>query len=157
MSIILALPVVSTFTFMFLVVEPVSPTTTSALQTGHVRVSLMRSIFSFLALDSGFPKTLRPRPSRKDTSEGLIAPRSPNINRSQMNAPIPSSPSLRPSVYPPPPRSPGPRFQELDLASTNNASSFQLDTPPRRVPARQDSLGLGINLRRTSSHMADDR
>lgn len=142
--------------------DPGSPTTASALQTGHVRVSLLRSMFSFFSLDGTYSK-LRPRASRKDTSEGIIAPRSPNLPRSplpQRSGTLPSSPSLRPTMYPPPPRSPGPRVQELDLASSppNNARDFRLDTPSGQLSARRGTGGgLGISLRRTASYMGDDR
>ncbi|KAF8969492.1 transmembrane adaptor Erv26-domain-containing protein [Flammula alnicola] len=141
--------------------EPLSPTAASSTQTSQSRVSLIRSMFSFLSFDNNIPR-LRSRPSRKDTSEGIIAPRSPALPRAplpQVHASIPSSPSLRPSAYPPPPRSPGPRTQEFDLASGNgNSSNFKLDTPPRRTrQVTGDGLGLGISLRRTASYMADDR
>lgn len=145
------------------IADPGSPTAASAIQTGHVRVSLLRSLFTFVSLDGTYSK-LRPRPSRKDTSEGIIAPRSPNIPRSplpQRSGTLPSSPLLRPTVYPPPPRSPGPRVQELDLASsTPNTRDFRLDTPSGRLSARRstgESQGLGISLRRTASYMGDDR
>ncbi|KAF9568950.1 DUF396-domain-containing protein, partial [Agrocybe pediades] len=103
--------------------EPTSPNSTSSVQTGPVRTSLIRSI-------------LRPRPSRKDTTEGLIAPRSPNPTRTSSlpHGHSPRSPMLRPAAYPPPPRSPGPRVQELEVSDqpplTN--SNFSLDSPPRR-------------------------
>lgn len=148
----------------FFIAEPLSPTAASALQTGQARVPLLRSIFSFFSLDGTYTR-LRPRASRNDTSEGIIAPRSPNLPRSplpQRSGTLPSSPSLRPTMYPPPPRSPGPRVQELDLASsTTNARDFRLDTPSGRLSARRgtggESQGLGISLRRTASYMGDDR
>lgn len=125
-----------------------------ALQTTvPARVSLIRSIFSHIAFE-GFP-IIRPRPSRRDSAEGILAPRSPAPAPSPL-ARRPSSP-FRSSTYPSaPPRSPGPRIQELDTnsLSTNSSTNFQLHTPPRRATLRQNSmghsLGLGTPVRRSS-------
>ncbi|KAF9478162.1 DUF396-domain-containing protein [Pholiota conissans] len=147
-----ALPVAAT--------EPMSPTVTMT-QTGPSRVSLIRSTLGFLSFDNALPRFRSSK--RKDSTEGLIAPRTPNPPRSPMPAthnPLPGSPALRASMYPPPPRSPGPRAQEIEVATGNTASNFKLDTPPRRSTTQQtrtDSLGLGISLRRTASYVADER
>ncbi|KDR83908.1 hypothetical protein GALMADRAFT_86590 [Galerina marginata CBS 339.88] len=140
--------------------EPNSPTV--SVHTGEPRVSLIRSMFSVFSFEGSIPR-IRTRPSRKNTSEGIIAPRSPNPPRTpQPQGPLPGSPALRPVAYPPPPRSPGPRIQELEVSSSpSNNPNFSLDTPPRRrtQPARQgtgDSVGLGLSgLRRTSSFMSE--
>ena len=120
-------------------------------------VSLIRSIFSFFSFDS-IPR-MRPRLSRKDTSEGIIAPRSPAPIPSPLPN-IPSSPLLR-SSYSGPPRSPGPRAQELDVHLSPN-TNFRLGTPPGRSapPIRRtatgEGLGLGIAMRRSKGPTIDD-
>jgi len=141
--------------------EPSSPTGPSSMQTAQSRVSLIRTIFSYFSFEGSIPR-IRSRPSRKDTSEGLIAPRSPlppQVHR-------PASPALiRTAPYPPPPRSPGPRVQglkaqELEVNSPASNSNFRLGGVPKGMPIRQasgDSLGLGMNLRRTTSVAADDQ
>lgn len=120
-------------------------------------VSLIRSIFYFFSFDS-IPR-MRPRPSRKNTSEGIIAPRSP----APIPSPLPNRPSspLIRSSYSGPPRSPGPRAQELDVHLSPN-TNFRLDTPPRRPapPIRRtttgEGLGLGIGMRRSKGPSVDD-
>lgn len=149
--------------YLHMEAEPSSPTAGSSTQT-PTRVSLIRSMLSMFSFEGSIPR-FRSRPSRKDTSEGLIAPRSPNILRThptQNNVTLSSS--LRPMAYPPPPRSPGPRVQELEVPNqpTNNPNFSLQDIPPRRrpQPVRQstgESTGLGISgLRRTASFMAED-
>jgi len=144
--------------------EPTSPNSTNSIQTGPSRTSLIRSMFSFISFEGSIPR-LRPRPSRKDTSEGLIAPRSPNLSRTPLSQGHgPSSPMIRPAAYPPPPRSPGPRVQELEIssipASTN--PNFSLDSPPRRRQqvmrqATSEYLDPGASgMRRTTSFKSDD-
>ncbi|KAF8204785.1 transmembrane adaptor Erv26-domain-containing protein [Pholiota molesta] len=138
--------------------EPMSPTITQTSRPS--RVSLIRSIFGLLSLDSALPRF---RSQRRDSTEGLLAPRSPNPPRTpvpNIHNPLPTSPALRPSMYPPPPRSPGPRIQEIDLVPIGNSSNFKLNAPPRRgptPPTRSDSLGLGISLRRTVSYVAEEK
>jgi hypothetical protein len=150
----------------FIQAEPSSPTGASSMQTAQSRISLIRTIFNYFSFESAIP-SIRPRASRKNTSEGLIAPRSPNIPRSPLpQAHRPASPALRTASYPPPPRSPGPRVQELlraqepEVDPSANNSNFRLGTVPRGVPVRQasrDALGLGINLRRAASFAADEQ
>ncbi|PPQ65580.1 hypothetical protein CVT26_000529 [Gymnopilus dilepis] len=134
------------------------PTTTvPTIQTGQPRTSLIRSIFSVFSFDGSIPRL---RPSRKNTSEGIIAPRSPNPPRTPIPSgtlSLPGSPSLRPVAYPPPPRSPGPRAQELEIpAVPSSPANFSLDRPPRKEPVRQrtgELKGLGVSgLRRTASY-----
>lgn len=132
--------------------EPGSPSGSSSMQFSQARVSLFRSLLSF----DGLPK-MRPKPSRRNTSEGLLAPHSPNPPRSPLPPPSPSN-SRFSSM--PPLRSPGPRHQELDAHFSSN-QNFQLNTPPRRAtPIRRQTgatLGpssdaLGLGLRRSSSY-----
>jgi hypothetical protein len=143
-------------------VEPSSPSvggfsSTQVPQQQQHHVSLIRTMFSFFSFD-GIPR-MRPRPSRKDISEGIIAPRSPAPIPSPLPN-IPSSPLLR-SSYSGPPRSPGPRAQELDVHLSPN-TNFRLDIPPRRTapPIRRtttgEGLGLGIAMRKSKGPTIDD-
>lgn len=141
--------------------EPSSPSvggfsSSQAPQRQQHHVSLIRSMFSFFSFD-GIPR-MRPRHSRKDTSEGIIAPRSPAPIPSPL---LPSSPLRRPS-YSGPPRSPGPRAQELDVHLSPN-TNFRLDTPPPRratLPIRRtttgEGFGLGIGMRKSTGPTIDD-
>ena len=146
---------------IFIQAESSSPTGSSSMQTAQSRVSLIRTIFNYFSFESAIPRIRL----RKDTSEGLIAPRSPNIPRSPLPH-RPASPALRTASYAPPPRSPGPRVQELlraqelEVNASAGNSNFRLGTVPRGMPVRQasrDALGLGINLRRTASFAADEQ
>ncbi|PPR04042.1 hypothetical protein CVT24_010617 [Panaeolus cyanescens] len=143
--------------------EPSSPNgTTPFVHTAPERVSLIRQILSYISFDS-VPR-LRPRPSRKDTSEGIIAPRSPAMRPHSPLPHVASSPSLRPDMYPvAPPRSPGARVQEIDVdvnLSPGPSAGFRLNNPPGRRPqptrTSSDSFGLGISMRRTGSQVAKD-
>ena len=122
------------------------------MQAATARVSLIRSIFSFVSFDS--VSRIRQTSSRRGTSEGLIAPRSPAPVRSTPSQ-VPSSPSPRPrSQYlPPPPRSPRPNsdVQEIEVhLSPKVDSEFKLDTPRRRLQSNSSlSLGTGMNSRTT--------
>jgi len=127
--------------------EPSSPSVASSMQTENPRVSLVRSIFSFISFD-GVSRIRRGR----GTSEGLIAPRSPLPPRLNLSH-IPSSPSSRPlSPYlTPPPRSPrfNPDGQEIEVQLSPKANSeFKLDSTPRRrpQPSQRDGLGLGSGM-----------
>jgi len=133
------------------------------IQTAPARVSLLRSILAFTSLES--VPILRPKMLRRDTSEGLIAPRSPVPTVSSPVPRHPASPFLQASTFPlAPPRSPGPRVQEIDVPSQiSSATNFKLDTPPRRSTtplmtrqASTDALGLGISLRRTASTLGKE-
>ena len=116
------------------------------MQTAKARISLVRSIFSFISFDG--VSRIRQTSLRRGTSEGLIAPRSP--------APpplVPSSPLLRPrSQYlTPPPRSPRPDLQEIEVHSSPTVNpEFKLDntTPRRRQPNQRigDTLGVGTGM-----------
>lgn len=145
---------------IFIQADPSSPTGASPVQTAQSRVSLIRTIFNYVSFEGTIPR-IRSRPSRKDGSEGLLAPHSPlpQVHRS-------ASPALRTVSYAPPPRSPGPRVQEilrgqeLEVNPSPSNSNFRLGNVPRGMPVRQasrDALGLGINLRRTASFAADDQ
>ncbi len=137
--------------------EPSSPITPHGLQTTvpPARVSLIRSIFSYISFE-GFP-SIRPRPSGRDSLEGILAPRSPAPPPPSPLAHRPTSP-FRSSTYPSaPPKSPGPRIQELDVPSTKSSSNFKLDTPPRRTSSRQNgTLGLGTPVRRSTLRSDND-
>ena len=85
----------------------------SAMQTAQ-RVSLFRSIFSFEGL-------LRPRQSRTDSTEGLLAPQTPDPRR--MSFPSPS-PSIRSS-------SASPRYPNFD--PNISGPSITLTSPPKRL------------------------
>jgi len=137
------------------IAEPSSPSVTSSMQTAKSRVSLIRSIFSLVSFDG-----IRQTTSRRDTTEGLIAPRSPAPPRSAPSH-VPSSPSLGPrSQYPPPPpRSPRPNpdGQEIEVhLSPKVDSEFKLldTTPRRRLQSNQrptgNALGLGMSSRTTA-------
>lgn len=133
------------------------------------RGSLFRSLYDTM------PR-VRPRPTRRDTSEGLIAPRSPNI------APRPVSPSplQAPITYlkrvpsmnnlPPPLLSPGRRVaSENDTSETSSyaptneidhsnirLAPLKLGTPPRRptVSGRPSTEGR-LEMRRNTSSSYD--
>ncbi|KAF8238903.1 DUF396-domain-containing protein [Tricholoma matsutake] len=137
---------------------PVSAGSPSALQYAQSRVSLFRSLCSFESL----PR-MRLKPSRRNTTEGILASHSPTQSLSPMPPGSPS-PSLTPRyAVTPPPRSPGPpRLQE---ESHPLSQSFKLGTPRRTSqPLRrqtgtatdQTSAGLGIGLRRATSGTAMD-
>ncbi|KAF8631517.1 hypothetical protein AX15_002277 [Amanita polypyramis BW_CC] len=145
--------------------DPGTPTTSGLNQATQTRVSLIRSIFSLFSFDI-FPR-VRHRSHRKDTSEGLIAPRSPKDPQTPTHIPstpilgssprFPTSHSMATSHLnpksPPPPRSPGPltpRGQEF-AASLSTNSSFKLGVPPSKRPGalarRQTSDTIGIGIR----------
>ncbi|KAH9850743.1 DUF396-domain-containing protein [Lenzites betulinus] len=113
---------------------PTSPTSTSRPGLARSKASLFKTLYDSLPIDS-LPR-LRPR--RRDTSEGIIAPRSPRTAPPSPNlGPVPPmnglpSPMLSPrrvssETYP----RPGSPSQ---YAHSNYAdpSSFSLSTPPRR-------------------------
>jgi hypothetical protein len=118
------------------------------MQTANARISLVRSIFSFISFDG--VSRIRQTSLRRGTSEGLIAPRSP--------APPPSPvPSPRPrSLYlTPPPRSPKPNpdLQEIEVHLSPKVNpEFKLDntTPTRRrlQPNQRmgDIVGVGTGM-----------
>jgi hypothetical protein len=142
---------------------PASPLSAPRHPVQPGRVSLIRSFFSLLSFDT-LPKF---KATRKDTSEGILAPRSP------LPPPRPLSPvpirSLSPVPYPgAPPRSPLlARAQEIEVghAHLSPSTNFSLRTPPRRSTvehpglrrsATGDGSGLGLGLRRTSSFNVSD-
>ncbi|KAF5333271.1 hypothetical protein D9611_002571 [Ephemerocybe angulata] len=141
---------------------PGSPTATVST---HQRVSLIRSIFNLLSFDT-LPR-IRGRSTRNDTSEGLIAPRSP-LPPPRPLSPLPSMPlSPMPRQYSGsgPPRSPMGRAQEIDVGSAIHSTNVKLRTPPRRATgdgpimrrsATGDPSGLGLGIRRTSSFVTTD-
>ncbi|TFK43681.1 phosphatidylinositol phosphate phosphatase [Crucibulum laeve] len=106
-------------------IEPASPSvSTSNVPYSPSRTSLIRSMLAFFSFDK-IPR-MRPKPSRKDTSEGLIAPRTPSAPRTPHLPP--PSPSPQYNV----PRSPGRSMtQELDVHLSPNMN-FKLNPPPRR-------------------------
>ena len=133
--------------------EPGTPTTSGFAQVTQTRISLIRSIFAFFSFER-FPR-VRPK---NYTSEGLIAPRSPQIPQS----PVPTSPmlagsprlthssTLSPYIGMSPPRSPGSstlRDREFE-ANLPRKSDFKLVVPPDRRPGiiarRQTSDGRSL-------------
>ena len=138
--------------------SPLSSAPRQPVQSG--RVSLIRSFFSLLSFDT-LPKF---KPKRKDTSEGIIAPRSP-IPPPRPLSPLPNR-SISPGPYPgAPPRSPSARAQEIEVgnAHLSPSASFNLRAPPRRSTGESPVFrrsatvdGLGLGLRRTSSFNVSD-
>jgi len=157
---------------------PSTPTSPSTIMT-RPRASLFRSLFDSLPLDS-LPR-IRPRPRRRDTSEGIIAPHSPNISRHRSPSPSPVLATIglprTPSTSSlPPPSSPSMRrlssesnsavsatgvlgtVQEA-LDASDRLTPIQLGTPPRRASATgpstrkstADSKGR-LEMRRVASH-----
>jgi hypothetical protein len=133
--------------------EPGTPTTSGFAQVTQTRISLIRSIFALFSFEI-FPR-VRPK---NLTSEGLIAPRSPQIPQS----PVPTSPrlvgsprlthssTLSPYIGMSPPRSPGSstlRDGEFE-ASLPTKSDFKLVVSPDRRPGiiarRQTSDGRSL-------------
>lgn len=138
--------------------EPGSPSGPSIPVTTTTRVSLFRSIFSFLS----FNKAPRAR-SRQNTSEGLLSPHSPNLSRIPPHYPPPPSPRMPPAPLAPP-RSPGilhsPNTQEIEV-QVPTSTNVRLHAPPARRRSSQalrpsgNSLGLGIR-RPINSRQDDD-
>ncbi|KAI0832586.1 DUF396-domain-containing protein [Trametes gibbosa] len=114
---------------------PTSPTSTSHPGVARSRTSLFKALYDALPIDS-IPR-LRPRARRRDTSEGIIAPRSPRTAPpSPSLGPVPTmnglpSPMLSPRRVSSDTYRPGSPSQ---FAYNNPAdpSSFSLSTPPRR-------------------------
>lgn len=143
---------------------PTTPTHGPPSITTHTRASLFRTIYDSL------PR-IRPRPQRRDTSEGLIAPRSPMlIPASPLHSPthlhrVPSFTSI-----PPPMLSPSRRLSADSYAAApgpaaarhegSDSSSFRLRPPPRRMASgmepvtRDPSGGTQAEMRRTTSTFA---
>jgi hypothetical protein len=129
--------------------DPGTPTS-SPTQFSQSRVSLFRSILSF-----DFIPRMRQKPSRRDTSEGIIAPRSPVPPRSPLP---PSSPTVG-SRYTSQP-SPGLQNNVYELDThLPPSSSFKLGTPPRRsMPVHRptgEAVGLGLRRIPSSSIMGE--
>ena len=134
--------------WLYKIADPNSPSLTASTQTAKARISLVRSMFSFIS----FEGVSRIRQTR-GTSEGLIAPRSPALPPSLP----PPSPRPRSQYLTPPPRSPrpipGPDVQEIELHSSPKVNQvFKLDnTMParRRFQPNQktgDSLDVGTGM-----------
>ncbi|KAF8640124.1 hypothetical protein AX17_001360 [Amanita inopinata Kibby_2008] len=153
------------------VAEPGSPSIVGISRIGRTRVSLIRSIFSLFSFDI-FPR-VRSRASRKDTSEGLIAPRSPKP-QSPVPPPTPPMPSSSPRLsgsHSPmlpgtsrynhmPPPSPGSvlRFHEFESNLSTNVV-FKLGTPPNRrpgAPIRRQTTDTMNSGRRVKPSVAPD-
>lgn len=143
---------------------PNTPTVASRPIIIGPRGSLFKTLFDALPLDS-LPR-LRPRPRRRDTTQGIIAPPSPGLRPlpSPMLSPslarVPSMTNLPPSNLTPPPRRSSEQSSYLsdspDLFSDSPTSSFSLGTPPRRM----SGTGAGrLEMRRvaSSSSTRDER
>ncbi|OSD04402.1 DUF396-domain-containing protein [Trametes coccinea BRFM310] len=143
---------------------PTSPTAPTRPTVGKTRTSLFKSLYDALPLDS-LPR-LRPRARRRDTSEGIIAPRSPHIT--------PPSPGMVPAMNGLPSPMLSPRRVSSDgyrpgspsyLEHTSNSSSsanFSLSAPPRRStgdePPRAGGSGAkSLGMRRVVSAHAGSR
>lgn len=143
---------------------PGSSQSTFSVPSPSTRISLFRSIFSWLP----FSRTR----SHRD-GNGIIAPRSPQVTRAPpppQFSPLPASPlmQLAPARSPGPPRSPGaPRsplvgVQELEVsaAAPTSSTNFRLRAPPvtrrsaQAVRANGNALGLGV--RRSTQPSQDD-
>ncbi|RPD67003.1 DUF396-domain-containing protein [Lentinus tigrinus ALCF2SS1-7] len=127
---------------------PSSPTKAVATRS---RTSLFKSLFDILPLDA-IPR-LRSRNRRRDTSEGIIAPRSPSVQPSSPGfGPVPSLNGLPSPLL-------SPRRVSSDSYRPGSPSGFHLDPPPRRSMTRDESgegsvSGLGarrLDMRRTVS------
>ncbi|PCH41457.1 DUF396-domain-containing protein [Wolfiporia cocos MD-104 SS10] len=147
---------------------PNTPTLPSTPINTRPRSSLFRSLYDSLP-------QVRARPRRRDTSEGIIAPRSPNIARSTLTPSPIHSPTLLPRVpsmngLPSPLLSPRrvssdgftaePSLLTPDLTQEEEASDhltpFRVGTPPRRMsaggpPSRRSSMETRLEMRRTTS------
>ncbi|KAH9943296.1 DUF396-domain-containing protein [Epithele typhae] len=113
--------------------EPSSPT--KPVATGN-RISLFKALYDTLPLE--YIPRLRPRPRRRDTTEGLIAPRSPTAS-------APPSPNLMPRV-------------SGEIYRPSSPSAFSLSPPPKRSgvlvddASREASMGgRRVGMRRTAS------
>ncbi|KAH9939989.1 DUF396-domain-containing protein [Amylocystis lapponica] len=137
---------------------PTSPVSPSKLIISRPRASLFKTLYDNL------PR-VRSR-QRRDTSEGLIAPRSPNPMRASPSpTPMPTTPtglqrvpsmnSLPPRLLSPSPMSP--RFTngsspailaagEVEVDSSVMLTPFSLASPPRRMS------GNRLEMRRVSSY-----
>ncbi|EGO02070.1 hypothetical protein SERLA73DRAFT_177799 [Serpula lacrymans var. lacrymans S7.3] len=119
--------------------------------------SLFKSLFSILPV--GYISNLRLKSMRKDTSEGIIAPHSPNTQR-RASSPMPSSPNpVQSTMYGnirsrTPPRS-ATIPQDLDT-SYLSPENFRLGSPPKRssgprVIRRATGDVIGLGTRRVAS------
>ncbi|KAI0775956.1 DUF396-domain-containing protein, partial [Trametes elegans] len=132
---------------------PTSPTAPTRPSLPRSRTSLFKSLYDALPIDS-LPR-LRPRARRRDTSEGIIAPRSPRT--------APPSPGLGPvpnmNGLPSPmlsPRRVSSDSYRPDSPGPSNAAGFSLSPPPRRSTADQPPRGTssgtrGVGMRRVAS------
>ncbi len=121
--------------------QPPSPSKPVATQG---RTSLFRALYDMLPLES-LPR-LRPRSRRRDTTEGIIAPRSPTAPPvspglgpvSGMNLP---SPLLSPR------RVSGETFRSL--SRPGSPAGFTLNPPPKRATADDTRESQSLGSRRT--------
>lgn len=147
---------------------PSSPTSPVKPIMTRPRASLFKSLYDTL------PR-VRPRTRRRDASEGIIAPRSPNLRPAATVSPLQTPTRLErvPSMnnLPPPlsPRRvssdsyavPGSAILEVDAAdnSSDRLAPFRVGTPPRRSsavgpPSRRSSIEGGLEMRRSASAYA---
>lgn len=126
--------------------QPPSPSKPVATQG---RTSLFKALYDMLPLES-LPR-LRPRSRRRDTSEGIIAPRSPV-------GPPPVSPGLGPvnSMNLPSPllsprRVSGETFRPL--SRPGSPSGFTLSPPPKRTTVDDTRESQSIGSRRAEMRM----
>lgn len=122
--------------------QPSSPTKLTA-----TRSSLFKALFDVLPLDS-LPR-VRSRARRRDTSEGIIAPRSPSAQ--------PPSPGLGPipALNGMPSPLLGPRRLSSDAHRPGSPTNLSLSTPPRRTASDESNRdgpgGRRMGMRRAVS------
>ncbi|KAI0774429.1 transmembrane adaptor Erv26-domain-containing protein [Fomes fomentarius] len=126
--------------------QPSSPTKVSASRS---RTSLFKALFDVLPVDS-FPfSRMGPRMRRKDTSEGIIAPRSPSPQPpiSPGFGPVPALNGMPSPLL-------VPRRVSSDIYRPGSPSNFSLGPPPRRSTdetPREGSGGSRLEMRRAAS------
>ncbi|KAJ3559092.1 hypothetical protein NM688_g544 [Phlebia brevispora] len=131
---------------------PNTPTVASRPMIIGTRGSLFKTLYAALPLDS-LPR-LRPRPKKRDSSQGIIAPPSPSprLIPSAMSSPalerVPSMTHLPPSPLSPPRRSTDTsvlqRSDSPNLFQSNERASspFSLAAPPRRTSGTSGSPSI---------------
>ncbi|KAI0750963.1 DUF396-domain-containing protein [Daedaleopsis nitida] len=106
--------------------QPSSPTKPTATRT---RTSLFKALFDVLP---SLPR-VRPRARRRDTAEGIIAPRSPSVQPPSPGlAPVPALNGMPSPLL-------GPRRVSSDAYRPGSPTDFSLSTPPRRLTSDESN------------------
>ncbi|KAI0638343.1 DUF396-domain-containing protein [Trametes polyzona] len=130
---------------------PTSPTAASRPGLARSKASLFKALYDTLPIDS-LPR-LRPRTRRRDTSEGIIAPRSPRTAPPSPGiAPVPAmnglpSPMLSPRRVSSDSYRPGSPSQ-YTYGNPAEPANFSLSTPPRRSTTDEPPRAMGSGARR---------